>query len=67
MSPADALLAPEVRRALAALPPPPAAALAALEDAAAARYLVALALAAPPAPLAKGKAPPLPTRPPDGA
>ena len=50
MSPADALLAPELRRALAALPAPPAAALAALDDATLARYLVALALAAPPRP-----------------
>jgi hypothetical protein len=43
MSPADALLAPEVRRALAALPPPPAADLSHLDDA-------TLALAAPPRP-----------------
>lgn len=50
VSPADALEAPDIRRALAELATPPAEALAALPDAAAARYLVALALAAPPAP-----------------
>jgi len=49
MSPADALEAPALRRALA-LPSPPAAALSHLDDATMARYLVALALAAPPAP-----------------
>ena len=47
MSPADALLAPQLRRELAALPTPPPSALAALEDHQAARYLVALALARP--------------------
>lgn len=50
MSPADALLAPELRHLLASLPPPPPSALEALSDAAAARYLVALALTRPPRP-----------------